>query len=87
MQKLVLGLVCGAGGPRDFDSGTGSCFLRRPYASLVKTIEVFLWWSSIPSGQQSGRKAEFSAERRCGCRFPTGALPQIETHSRTKGDA
>ena len=44
MQKLVLGLVWGAGDPRDFDSGTmaGRCFIPRPYASLVKNLDVFL---------------------------------------------
>ena len=36
-------LVWGAGGPKDFDSGTtaGSCFLLRPFVILVKNVEVF----------------------------------------------
>jgi len=44
-KELVLRLVCrGAGGLRDFDSGTstaGSGFLRRPNASPAKNVEAF----------------------------------------------
>ena len=39
-RELVLGLVWGAGDPRD-SSGTadGRCFLPRPHASPVKSVE------------------------------------------------
>ena len=42
-QELVLRLVWGAGGPRDFDNGTmaGRRFLRKPYTNLSKTVGVF----------------------------------------------
>ena len=42
MRELVLRLVWGAGGPKDFDSG-GRCFLPRTSVSLVKNVKAFPW--------------------------------------------